>query len=541
MKRLPIVVSAAAYVLTACSWAQAHFIFIVADPASGEARVYFSEGPQPDDPEFLKPLADAKLTAFEPRDASSELALELKDDALVARLGNAYAVGMSFDYGVMERGGETFMLKYHAAAHSAPIARDWKRLGGADKLALEVVPRQKDRQVELTVYWHGKPLADALIVAEGAGIEKAEGKTDAEGRFTVQPKEQGLLAVRAKHVETESGTFKEKAYASIRHWTTLTVPVSVPTVKSVDAQLPAIPQGITSFGAAIIGDTAYVYGGQWGGAHHYWKEGQSDELLRLNLSSGTEWEKLASGPRRTGTAMVAHNGKLLRIGGFEARNAEADEADLHSSDDVQRFVPEKNQWEPFSSMPLPRSSHDAALLGDTIYVVGGWNLQNPGDGEFHDSMLSLDLKAEQLEWKTSPVPFKRRALSVAVHDGNLYAIGGMQSEGGPSTKVDVYDPESGAWSVGPALHGQPMEGFGSTAFEIDGKLTAVTSSGAIQQLSSDGKSWIIAGTLQHPRFFARLLPISGGRGLVIAGADMVSGKVTETEVIAGDDNSALTP
>src|SRR5688572_26074873 len=93
MRQFSIVLAAAAFVLSACSLAQAHFIFIVADAASGEARVYFSEGPSADDPEFLKPLADAKLTGFEPRDASSELSLELKDNALVAKLGRAYAVG----------------------------------------------------------------------------------------------------------------------------------------------------------------------------------------------------------------------------------------------------------------------------------------------------------------------------------------------------------------------------------------------------------------------------------------------------------------
>jgi hypothetical protein len=39
--------------------------------------------------------------------------------------------------------------------------------------------------------------------------------------------------------------------------------------------------------------------------------------------------------------------------------------------------------------------------------------------------------------------------------------------------------------------------------------------------------------LQHPRFFARLLPISNNRGIVIAGADMATGKVTATEVVGG--------
>ena len=124
-----------------------------------------------------------------------------------------------------------------------------------------------------------------------------------------------------------------------------------------------------------------------------------------------------------------------------------------------------------------------------------------------------------------------QGLPLVAHGGKLYAIGGMQADGNPTTDVDVFDPQSQSWSKAPPLHGQGMEGFGSTAFEIGGRLTAITRSGAIQQLSPDGKTWEINGYLKHPRFFARLLPISGNRGIVIAGADMSSGKVNATEIV----------
>lgn len=515
--------------LAVCCSAQAHFLWIVTDAATSQAKVFFSEAAEPDDPELLDKVPSFKLLSFEGRDKTSEVAVEKKDDALVAPLGKAYAAGLSLQYGVLERGGEKFLLAYHATSHVAPIAADWKRVGG-EKIPLEIVPSHQSGKWTLTVYWQGKPLEGAQITAGGAGLSKAEGKTDAQGKFVVEPTKSGPLTVRAKHTETAAGKLDDKAYDSIRHYSTLTVPVSIPTMQPLSHQLPDVPKGITSFGAATDGDWAYVYGGHFGGAHHYWQEGQSGELLRLNVKDGKQWERLAGGPRRTGTALVTHNGKLYRIGGFEARNKEADEADLHSMDDVQRFVPEKNQWEPSVSMPSPRSSHDACVLGDTIYVVGGWNLQQGNSGEFHNSMLTLDLKAEKLEWKSTTVPFKRRALSVAAHGGKIYAIGGMTDGGRPSTAVDVYDPKTATWSKGPALHGQPMEGFGNTSFEIGGKLTAITRAGAIQQLPSDGKSWIIAGYLKHPRFFGRLLPIGADRGLVIAGADMASGKVNATEI-----------
>lgn len=522
-------ITAIAVTLALGSWAEAHFLWIVADPASSQVRVYFSEGAKPDDPDLLDRVADIKLTTLEGRDTSSEVSVERKGDSLVAPLGKAYGVSLSREYGVIERGGERFLLNYYATSHVSAIHADWKRLG-EDKVPLEIVPNQKGSQIELTVYWKGEPLPDAVILAQGVGLNKADGKTDAQGRFVVEPKKAGLLAVRAKHVESQSGKSGDKAYDSIRRWTTVTVPVSISSVQSVPNKLPDVPKGVTSFGAAVDGDWAYVYGGHFGGAHHYWKEGQSDQLLRLNVKDGKVWEQLASGPRRTGTAMVAHGGKLYRIGGFEARNEEQEDGNLHSMEDVQRFDPVTGKWSDFVPMPVPRSSHDAAVLGDTIYVVGGWNLQKRGEGQFLDTMLSLDLKTERPEWKVSTVPFKQRALSLAAHNGKLYAVGGMQETGGPTTEVEVYDPMTQTWSKGPAIHGQPMEGFGNTSFEIGGRLTTITRSGAIQQLSSDRTSWIIVGYLKNPRFFARLLPVSGDRGIVIGGADMGTGKVNATEI-----------
>lgn len=305
--------------LAVASTAQAHFLWVVADPASGQAKVYFSEDAEPDDPALLSKLKGLKLVTIETRDKQSELTAEKKDDALVAPLGKAQAVKLSHHYGVMERGGDKFLLVYHGTAQASAIAADWKRVGG-DTTAFEIVPSQKGSQVVLTVTWQGKPLADAQIVAMGAGLSKTEGKTNAEGQFVIEPKKAGLLAVRAKHVETKSGSHEDKAYDSVRHWTTLTVPVGATSVTSTTGRLPDVPAGVTSFGAAIVGDHAYIYGGHFGGAHHYWKEGQSGQLLRLNVNDGQSWEKLAASSRRTGTAMVAYGGKLYRIGGFEARN-----------------------------------------------------------------------------------------------------------------------------------------------------------------------------------------------------------------------------
>ncbi len=228
--------------------------------------------------------------------------------------------------------------------------------------------------------------------------------------------------------------------------------------------------------------------------------------------------------------MVAHNGKLYRLGGFMAKNNEEEDESLWSQSGVERFDPKKNQWESLPPLPEGRSSLDAAVLGDTLYVVGGWEMKAGSETSWHETAWAMDLTAPKLSWKAiAKPPFKRRALSLAAANGKLYVIGGMRPEGGPTTRIDVYDPKSDSWSAGPALLGTGMEGFGTSAFACDDRLFVSTISGSIQQLAADGSKWELAGQLEQPRFFHRLLPWQSRELVFVGGASMASGKIEDLE------------
>lgn len=292
---------------------------------------------------------------------------------------------------------------------------------------------------------------------------------------------------------------------------------------------PPLPKGITSFGAAVVGDWLYVYGGHFGRAHHYSNKSQSDELSRLNLERPSKWRVVAKGPRLQGLAMVAHDGKLYRVGGFTAHNDEGEEHDLRSVTDFARFDPKTGEWEELPPMPVPRSSHDAVVIGDKLYVAGGWALGKAS--QWHDSALVVDLSTSPLTWKQLPKPpFRRRALSLGRHEGKLYVVGGMQQKGGPTTKVAVFDPSTEKWSDGPKLNGKGMAGFGSSAFNVGGSLFVSTYDGKLQRLADDGTKWLHAKGLKEDRFFHRMLPYKDTLVLV-GGASMQEGKRLQLEVV----------
>ncbi len=542
--------------LTAClvtlalidpSSANAHFLWLVASPPERPTvlKVYFGEEAIPDDPDLLDNVAKTQAWIVAGRREEPKLLpLKKEGDALAAALPQGTTLSaavVNLTYGVIARGGEPFLLKYYGKAYPSSLPGTWQNVNDKQRLPLEIVPALDGSTAAMEVRWQGQPAKGATVTILGPGLKKpVEGTTDEKGLFRCPLVEAGTYSIRARHVETISGEHEGKSYASIRHYTTLAMPYTPQQLAPVAHSWPNLPRGVTSFGAAVAGDWLYVYGGHYGEAHHYSREGQSGDFLRLNLRSASEWEPLSGGPKLTGLAMVAHGEKLYRIGGFTANNGEAEKESLWSQPDFASFDPRSRTWTPLAPLPAGRSSHDAAVVGEKVYVVGGWQMQGDGQTQWHDSAWSMDLSAGQLAWKPiAPPPFKRRALAAAAWQNKLYVLGGMQEQGSPTTSVAVYDPAADRWSEGPTLLGTPMDGFGCAAFACEGHLFATTMSGAIQRLSADGSRWESVGQLQHPRFFHRVLPWQKEL-VIVGGAHMSVGKIDALERVSVATAAAAT-
>jgi N-acetylneuraminic acid mutarotase len=296
---------------------------------------------------------------------------------------------------------------------------------------------------------------------------------------------------------------------------------------------PALPMAITSFGAARVGDGLYAYGGNTGDAHSYWDEGQSNQLLKLDLKNLDQgWKTVAEGPRLQGLALVAFEDSVVRIGGFSALNKKGDKQRLMSMDFVSKFDLKSNKWVDLPKLPEPRSSHDAAIMDGVVYVVGGWMLRGEDETEWHTTAWKLDLHDASPKWVAlAEPPFQRRALALSGHKDKLYVIGGMNKKGEPTTEVSVYDPNKNEWSDGPRLPGKGMDGFGAACWDINGKLIVSNIDGKLYKLDEAGSDWIALPDTRDARFFHRLLPLDDHRLISIGGANMESGKFTDPEII----------
>jgi len=184
------------------------------------------------------------------------------------------------------------------------------------------------------------------------------------------------------------------------------------------------------------------------------------------------------------------------------------------------------------------------VVGDLLYVVGGWQLRGADEkAAWSDTMEVLDLSATNPSWRSIPPPFQRRALAAAAAGGKVYALGGLDSVG-TSRRADTYDPKVGAWIEGPKLPplAAYLKGFGVSAFAVEEKVFLSGGDGVVQVLDSGTGEWTSGvGRLETPRFFHRLVH-QGDRLVFVAGASS-SGHLADLESLdlAGLSASSAAP
>lgn len=521
--------------LWAQSVASAHFPWLVRG-TDNKVQLFFGEGLNDQTYELPPAIAKAEIIELDEKGNVSKLSVAaVETDSFVGlRSTNTIAadrvLASSITYGAF-RGSK---LQYTALSFGKlPTSAGSTAL--PDNLTLQAKLFGTDSGISVLVIWEGKPLSRAKVtLCDSNAVEHGVVETDESGlaTFAAEQVQAGLNAVRVGHKITKEGMLGDVAYNGEMHYLTATF---TNAAGEMPPQFGALPFAITSFGAATDGKSLYVYGGHMGEAHSYAFEEQSDKLLRLDLSDDKrQWKELATATRLQGTAMVAYGDELVIVGGFQALNKAGEPKDLHSKADVLAYNTHSNSWSALPSLPEPRSSHDAAIVGSKLYVVGGWNMAGGAETQWHKTAWRMDLATKDRKWEpVAAPPFERRALAAIEHQNKLVVVGGMNREGGPTKAAVVFDPQIDVWSPLPDIQGEKsIAGFGTSGWSVNGKLILTSQEGKIEQLSEG--TWKIIGETKDARFFHRILPVGDSMLVAIGGANMGAGKFTETEVIRLD-------
>ncbi|HEY4233653.1 MAG TPA: hypothetical protein VGM76_09510 [Lacipirellulaceae bacterium] len=538
--------------------ADAHFLWLKSESQAGkpQAVLFFGESAQDEAHHFPDKLDGTKVWRRTADGKRSEVATTKVDtDDRVAYVGpleddDPCVLETSAQYGLYSNWLLTYYVKHVHVAANDQLAVE----GPSPELKMEIVPRANDEELELTVLWEGKPRADVDLSVTVADGDAKKLTTDKNGKASLKVEGEGLVAVVANFVdETAKGELNGKPYAATASYATLTLPWICPCSEdggpaakddqptrpespaptpATQSALPLLPEAVSSFGAAAADGWLYVYSGHTGEEHAHSAANQSQHFRRLLIDGGHEWEELPTQTPLQGLALVSYQGKLYRVGGMSALNATTkDKEDLHSTAEFACYDPTRRAWTALTRLPAARSSHNAVVIGHTLYVVGGWKLDGEKAGEWLDRSVAFDLASPNGDWQKLPEqPFQRRALAAGECHGKLAAIGGMDEDQVISGRVDLFDPETQKWSRAADLPGEDMAGFGVAACSIDGQLFVCGSEGIVYRLNDDGSKWDEVGRLAKPRFFHQLVP-DGSRALLVIGGATEKGHLADSERI----------
>ncbi len=517
---------------------EAHFLWLVPkNPSCSEVESCFNEGPTQEDPKLIQRFDGLPIQTWIETDKSIDKRLVLSADksSVQAIHSGSSAWTLEHDYGVVERGGTSFLLKYHAMALICqPQGKEEGDRIQVSAGGITFVPSLRAKTLSVKILKKNEVFPNATLECQQQGQTRTA-VTDAQGIATFDTVDSGMCAIKLKGTEAIEGNLDGKAYSEIRTYATACFFVPKLDQFAIDTalsdQIPPLANAVTSFGSAATDDAIYVYGGNIGSAHTYYAGQQDNQLFRLSMGKHDRWEMLGQGPSVQGNALVGDDEQVVLIGGFVATNKKGDTPNLVSQKSVRRFDLKTHRWTDWPDLPEGRSSLDATLYHREIYVIGGWNLAGDSDeATWHATAWKLSMERPNAGWQSlAPPPFQRRALAVIAYRDRIYAIGGMDPQG-TTTACAVYDPATDRWDDITPMIGLPIHGFGAAAVVWRDQLLVSDSGGNIQRLRPEDQSWELVASYDPGRFFHRMLPFGQDGIAILGGANMSSGRFATTQI-----------
>ena len=254
------------------------------------------------------------------------------------------------------------------------------------------------------------------------------------------------------------------------------------------ANLPTSRQDAES---ATLGNLFYVFGGM--------SNGVASTRVDCYDPTTNSWTHLTDLPEAiTDAAVVTVGAQAWLIGGYVGNDPGTPTTHVWIYDSTT------NTWSSGSDLPYARGAGAAGLVGNVIHFFAGRDSTRNGD---HTSHWALDLNNLDAGWvNQASLPSPRNALSAAVINGELYAIGGEQLEGASAiamSEVDVYDADSDAWS---RVTDMPLALSHTAAFVFDNKIVVVGGdmshnqpTDAILEFDPSTNVWSLVGHLPSAR------------------------------------------
>jgi N-acetylneuraminic acid mutarotase len=156
------------------------------------------------------------------------------------------------------------------------------------------------------------------------------------------------------------------------------------------------------------------------------------------------WRSAAPAPtKRTEVAAATLGDTIYVVGGFEQPRF-GNAMNLAITPSVEVYDPATDRWTSKAPLPVPLHHVGIGVIGSRLYVAGGYRRSGLSVWQPVATLYAYDPGADTWVERAS-MPTARGALSIAVHDGKLYAVGGYDGKAN-SAAVEVYDPARNVWT-----------------------------------------------------------------------------------------------
>jgi N-acetylneuraminic acid mutarotase len=180
------------------------------------------------------------------------------------------------------------------------------------------------------------------------------------------------------------------------------------------------------------------------------------------------WRTHAPAPmKRTEVAAATVGGKIYVVGGFEEPSL-GNVLHFAITPAVEEYDPATDRWIQKAAMPVGLHHVGIGVVGGRLYILGGYKQSGLSVWGPVATVYAYDPATDTWS-ERAPMPTARGALSVSVHEGKLYAIGGYEGRVN-SSAVEVYDPVRNSWSARAPLP-TPRDHLATAA--VGGKVYAI--------------------------------------------------------------------
>ena len=261
-------------------------------------------------------------------------------------------------------------------------------------------------------------------------------------------------------------------------------------------KLPDMPVEKWEPGTVVLDDKLYLFGG-------YTESVTSSKLSYVFDPRDNSWTQIQDLPSAISHMNMVLDGRTVWFaGGYK------DGYKGHTIAEVWSYDIDDDRYTAAPLLPETRGGGGLALVGRKLHYMGGVKADRDTDAPDH-WVLDLDAwEKGNAQWTSAaPMPEPRNQFSCVTFEGRIYAIGGQfhhDSVQLDQVRVDIYDPGTDSWSIGPPLPKGHSHAEGST-FVHGGRIYMVgghtTKPGETKQVDADilslspGAQWELVGTL----------------------------------------------